>query len=184
MVNKPLIRPYLLGGGSFGGGTLDSHDKRKVPSFWQGSVLIDKTTKQNDTSWSTNTSESKDDTILGGNFKYFLFSSLLLEDPHFDEHIFQLAWKNTNQNFIAFFVEFHTLLDLGVEICPMTLHGGMFREPSKIHKKSSSSPETDQTPIPYAMAAMVINPHQLNRRGLYSFNRIIMNYYIPYWRIC
>ena len=27
MVNKPLIRPYLLGGGSFGGGTLDSHEK-------------------------------------------------------------------------------------------------------------------------------------------------------------
>ena len=27
MVNKPLIRPYFLGGGgSFGGGTLDSHD--------------------------------------------------------------------------------------------------------------------------------------------------------------
>ena len=26
MVNNPLIRPYLLGGGSFGGGTLDSHD--------------------------------------------------------------------------------------------------------------------------------------------------------------
>ena len=25
MVNSPLIRPYLLGG-SFGGGTLDSHD--------------------------------------------------------------------------------------------------------------------------------------------------------------
>ena len=27
MVNSPLIRPYLLGG-SFGGGTLDSHEKR------------------------------------------------------------------------------------------------------------------------------------------------------------
>ena len=27
MVNKPLTRPYKLGGGgSFGGGTLDSHD--------------------------------------------------------------------------------------------------------------------------------------------------------------
>ena len=26
MVNSPLIRPYLLGGGSFGGGTLDSHE--------------------------------------------------------------------------------------------------------------------------------------------------------------
>ena len=24
--HSPLIRPYLLGGGSFGGGTLDSHD--------------------------------------------------------------------------------------------------------------------------------------------------------------
>ena len=30
MVNSPLIRPYLLGGGgSFGGGTLDSHDRKK-----------------------------------------------------------------------------------------------------------------------------------------------------------
>ena len=28
MVNSPLIRPYLLGGGSFGGGTLGSHDSR------------------------------------------------------------------------------------------------------------------------------------------------------------
>ena len=27
MVNSPLIRPYLLGGGGIGGGTLDSHDK-------------------------------------------------------------------------------------------------------------------------------------------------------------
>ena len=26
MVNSPLIRPYFLGGGSFGGGTLGSHD--------------------------------------------------------------------------------------------------------------------------------------------------------------
>ena len=26
MVNSPLIRPYFLGGGSFGGGTLDSHE--------------------------------------------------------------------------------------------------------------------------------------------------------------
>ncbi len=26
MVNSPLIRPYLLRGGSFGEGTLDSHD--------------------------------------------------------------------------------------------------------------------------------------------------------------
>ena len=26
MVNSPLIRPYLLGGGSFGGGTWDSHE--------------------------------------------------------------------------------------------------------------------------------------------------------------
>ena len=26
MVNRPLIRPYLLGGGSLGEGTLGSHD--------------------------------------------------------------------------------------------------------------------------------------------------------------
>ena len=30
MVNSPLIRPYLLGGGSFGGGTLDSHDHSRM----------------------------------------------------------------------------------------------------------------------------------------------------------
>ena len=28
MVNSPLIRPYFLGGGGIGGGTLDSHDSR------------------------------------------------------------------------------------------------------------------------------------------------------------
>ena len=30
MVNSPLIRPYLLGGGSFGGGTLDSDEPNEV----------------------------------------------------------------------------------------------------------------------------------------------------------
>ena len=40
MVNSPLIRPYFLGGGSFGGGTLHSHDFFKteelneVESIW------------------------------------------------------------------------------------------------------------------------------------------------------
>ena len=29
--------------------------------------------------------------ILGGGFKYVLFSSLLGEDSHFDEHIFQMG---------------------------------------------------------------------------------------------
>ena len=34
MVNSPLIRPYLLGGGgSFGGGTLDSHDMKQSLIF-------------------------------------------------------------------------------------------------------------------------------------------------------
>ena len=28
---------------------------------------------------------------LGGGFKYFLFSSLLGEDSHFDDHIFQMG---------------------------------------------------------------------------------------------
>ena len=31
---------------------------------------------------------------IGGGFKYFLFSSLLGEDSHFDEHIFQMGWFN------------------------------------------------------------------------------------------
>ena len=30
MVNSPLIRPYLLGGGGIGGGTLGSHDNTTV----------------------------------------------------------------------------------------------------------------------------------------------------------
>ena len=32
MVNSPLIRPYLLGRGSFGGVPLDSHDNNKKTS--------------------------------------------------------------------------------------------------------------------------------------------------------
>ncbi len=32
--------------------------------------------------------------LLGGGFKYFLFSLLLGEDSHFDEHIFQMGWFN------------------------------------------------------------------------------------------
>ena len=32
--------------------------------------------------------------VLGGGFKYFSFSSLLGEDSHFDEHIFQMGWFN------------------------------------------------------------------------------------------
>ena len=31
---------------------------------------------------------------LGGDFKYLLFSSLLGEDSHFDDHIFQGGWFN------------------------------------------------------------------------------------------
>ena len=34
------------------------------------------------------------DIYLGGGFKYFLFSPLLGEDFHFDEHIFQMGWFN------------------------------------------------------------------------------------------
>ena len=36
MVNSPLIRPYFLGGGGIGGGTLGSHDNKankKLPKF-------------------------------------------------------------------------------------------------------------------------------------------------------
>ena len=33
MVGSPLIRPYLMGVGSFGGGTLDSHDLRLEVEF-------------------------------------------------------------------------------------------------------------------------------------------------------
>ena len=40
---SPLIRPYFLGGGSFGGGTLDSHDYRTFES----KVVLEKTTPQN-----------------------------------------------------------------------------------------------------------------------------------------
>ena len=32
--------------------------------------------------------------ILGGGFKYFLFSPLFGEDSQFDEHIFQTGWFN------------------------------------------------------------------------------------------
>ena len=35
MVDSPLIRPYLLGGGSFGGAPLDSHDKIIGKSWWE-----------------------------------------------------------------------------------------------------------------------------------------------------
>ena len=33
---------------------------------------------------------------LGGGFKHFLFSSLFVEDSHFDEHIFQMGGSTTN----------------------------------------------------------------------------------------
>ena len=42
MVNSPLIRPYLLGGGSFGGGTLDSHDTSSIPGLFYFSHEINK----------------------------------------------------------------------------------------------------------------------------------------------
>jgi len=32
--------------------------------------------------------------MLGGGFKYFLFSTLPGEDFQFDEHIFQMGWFN------------------------------------------------------------------------------------------
>ena len=35
MVNSPLIRPYFLGGGGIGGGTLDSH-----PTVCSGGPLL------------------------------------------------------------------------------------------------------------------------------------------------
>ena len=38
--------------------------------------------------------ENKNDTILGGGFKYFSCSPLFGEDSHFDEHIIQRGWFN------------------------------------------------------------------------------------------
>ncbi len=35
-------------------------------------------------------------TYLGGGFTYVLFSPLLGEDSHFDEHIFQMGGSTTN----------------------------------------------------------------------------------------
>ena len=32
--------------------------------------------------------------LLGGGFKHFLFSSLVGEDSHFDQHIFQMGWNH------------------------------------------------------------------------------------------
>ena len=32
--------------------------------------------------------------LLGGGFKYFLFSPLFGEDSHFDDHIFQMGWNH------------------------------------------------------------------------------------------
>ena len=41
MVNSPLIRPYLLGGGgSFGGGILDSHDIQVFFCFKQSVQIL------------------------------------------------------------------------------------------------------------------------------------------------
>ena len=65
--------------------------------------------------------------ILGGGFKYFLFSPLLGEDSHFDEHIFQMGGSTTNQNFSPkgpfFFLHFRNsipmnYLSLGPEKTP------------------------------------------------------------------
>ena len=36
--------------------------------------------------------------LLGGGFKYFVFSSLFGEDSQFDEHIFQRGFSTTNQS--------------------------------------------------------------------------------------
>ncbi len=41
--------------------------------------------------------------ILGGGFKYFLFSPLFGEDFHFDDHIFQMGGSTTNQHITHFF---------------------------------------------------------------------------------
>ena len=38
------------------------------------------------------------DIQVGGGFKYFLFSSLVGEDSHFDEHIFQAGGSTTSQS--------------------------------------------------------------------------------------
>ena len=40
MVDSPLIRPYLLGGRSFGGGGLDSHDQLAFWNFLKKNVWL------------------------------------------------------------------------------------------------------------------------------------------------
>ena len=40
MVHSPLIRPYLLGGGSFWGGTLDSHDNKQNRILGSSTMVI------------------------------------------------------------------------------------------------------------------------------------------------
>ena len=40
MVNSPLIRPYLLGGGGIGGGTLNSHDTNSYLHFFEITDVI------------------------------------------------------------------------------------------------------------------------------------------------
>ena len=42
--------------------------------------------------------DGENNTKLGGGFKYFLCSSLLGEDSHVDEHIFQMGWNHQLEN--------------------------------------------------------------------------------------
>ena len=41
--------------------------------------------------------------LLGGGFKYFLFSPLFGEDFHFDKHIFQMGWNHQPVYLVMFF---------------------------------------------------------------------------------
>ncbi len=70
---------------------------------------------------------------LGGGFKYFLFSPLVGEDSHFDEHIFQRGLKPPTRKhlvFCDFFIlqlfDFFGLMDpKGFVDMPGTCRGGV-----------------------------------------------------------
>ena len=54
--------------------------------------------------------------FLGGGFKHFLFSPLLVEDFQFDEHIFQMGWFN--HQLVVLLWEMATLGEMIMESLP------------------------------------------------------------------
>ena len=75
MVNNPLIRPYLLGGGGgLGGGILDSHDNiclKKTPVF-SGPVAKDRLNKTRGTQPLPTSTRSVHDSVSEHNRRLFL----------------------------------------------------------------------------------------------------------------